>query len=426
MKKFIAILLIAVMLVSMAACGSSSSDVPQNNNSSNSDANNEVVEVAQGVTDTTITVANSLPTSGSYGIIGRPLKLGMEAYFKMYNDAGGANGRKIEYIHEDDIFDAQKGTNFLKKFVEQDKVFAIVGHFGTPVVSATLDYLKETKIPSVYFGTGIGPLYNENATDGNGRNIFPVQPIYNMEGRIMTTYAKGYFSAKKIGVLYTTDDAGKDFLSGIEQEAQKLGLEVVAESVEPTSFDLTSQIANLKECDIVIAACLQATFPLVLVEMEKQSLIVPVITSYVNVSAVFTTTTGPFVQKLMKSDDAGIYGLGWADMSPSEDMTMFTGYMTSIGANVDEINSYSVSGWIAASFFCEGLTRVGDKPLTWDNYISALEEAPVKNPFGGYIDYSNGQRLGTQEMNLGRMDDTVDGGWYEIQPIQPMEDILTA
>ena len=160
--------------------------------------------------------------------------------------------------------------------------------------------------------------------------------------------------------------------------------------------------------------------------MEKQSLIVPVITSYVNVSAVFTTTTGPFVQKLMKSDDAGIYGLGWADMSPSEDMTMFTGYMTSIGANVDEINSYSVSGWIAASFFCEGLTRVGDKPLTWDNYISALEEAPVKNPFGGYIDYANGARLGTQEMNLGRMDDTVDGGWYEIQPIQPMEDILTA
>ncbi|MBQ4100002.1 MAG: ABC transporter substrate-binding protein [Oscillospiraceae bacterium] len=369
MKKFIAILLIAVMLVSMAACGSSSSDVPQNNNSSNSDANNEVVEVAQGVTDTTITVANSVAVSGAYGIIGRPLKLGMEAYFKMYNDAGGANGRKVEYIHEDDIFEAEKGANFLKKFVEQDKVFAIVGHFGTPVVSATLDYLNETKIPAVYFGTGIGPLYNESATVGNGKNLFPVQPIYNMEGRIMTTYAKGYFSAKKIGVLYTTDDAGKDFLSGIEQEAQKLGLEVVAESVEPTSFDLTSQIANLKECDIVIAACLQATFPLVLVEMEKQSLIVPVITSYVNVSAVFTTTTGPFVQKLMKSDDAGIYGLGWADMSPSEDMTMFTGYMTSIGANVDEINSYSVSGWIAASFFCEGLTRVGDKPLTWDNYI---------------------------------------------------------
>ena len=55
-----------------------------------------------------------------------------------------------------------------------------------------------------------------------------------------------------------------------------------------------------------------------------------------------------------------------------------------------------------------------------------MEQSPIKNPFGGYIDYSNGQRLGTQEMNLGRMDDTIDGGWIEIQPIQDMQSILVS
>ena len=30
---------------------------------------------------------------------------GIEAYFKMVNDAGGIDGRKIEFIHYDDEFD---------------------------------------------------------------------------------------------------------------------------------------------------------------------------------------------------------------------------------------------------------------------------------------------------------------------------------
>ena len=426
MKKFLAILLAAILLIGVTACGSSSETSSNVADESNNAVNNESVEVAQGVTDTTVTVANSLPTTGAYGIIGGPFKLGMDAYFKMINDAGGIAGRKIEYITADDEFDGEKGAAALKKFVEQDKVFAIVGHFGTPTVSATLDYLNQTGIPTVYLATGIGELYNENATAGNGKNIFPVQPIYNMEGRIMTSYAKGYFQAQKIGVIYTTDDAGKNFLAGIEQEAQKLGVEIVAEAIEPSSYAITAQIAKMKECDMVIAACIQATFPLVIAEMERQEIIIPVITSYVNVSAVFTATTGPYVQDLMKSDDAGIYGLGWADMSPSEDLTLFNGYMTAIGATDEEINSYAISGWIAAAFFCEGLERVGDKPLTWENYITAMEQSPIKNPFGGYIDYSNGQRLGTQEMNLGRMDDTIDGGWIEIQPIQDMQSILVS
>lgn len=429
MKKFLAILLVALMLVSVTACGSSSSsnDVADNGN----EGNNETVEVAQGVTDTTVKVANSTAVSGAYAPVGVPFKFGMEAYFAMVNEAGGINGRKIEFIHKDDEFKAENGKAFLEEFINDEKVFAIVGHFGTPVVGATLEDLKEVGIPAVYFATGIGALYNEDATGDNGRNIYPVQPIYNMEGRIMASYAKGYFKAKKVGIIYSTDDAGKDICSGAEQEAKNLGLELVVETIQPGATDATAQVAKMKGCDMVIAAAIQATFPTIIKEMEKQDIMVPVITTYVNVSATLTTNNAEHVQKLMHTESAGIYGLGWVDLSGRDETVVKTtedwmAWMEKVGATAIDMNAYAMTGWIASSFFCEGLTRVGDKPLTWDNYMDALEEAPIKNPFGGYIDFANGARLGTQEMNLSRMDDTVDGGWVEEQPIQSMEAILAA
>ena len=54
-----------------------------------------------GVTDTEIKIGNIMPYSGpasAYGIIGKT----MSAFFRMINDTGGVNGRKINFISYDD------------------------------------------------------------------------------------------------------------------------------------------------------------------------------------------------------------------------------------------------------------------------------------------------------------------------------------
>jgi len=56
-----------------------------------------------GVTDTEIKIGNIMPYSGpasAYGIIGKT----MSAYFRMINDNGGVNGRKINFISYDDAY----------------------------------------------------------------------------------------------------------------------------------------------------------------------------------------------------------------------------------------------------------------------------------------------------------------------------------
>ena len=66
------------------------------------------------------------------------------------------------------VFDAAQGMTYTQTLVEDDQVFALVGHFGTNTVGATLDYVKGVGIPTVYCVTGISGLYQEGAT-GKGR-----------------------------------------------------------------------------------------------------------------------------------------------------------------------------------------------------------------------------------------------------------------
>src|SRR5690625_73848 len=92
------------------------------------------VEVSQGVTDTSIKVGNTAATSGAFAMVGVPFNAGIQAYFKKVNDGGGIDGRMIEFVHYDDEFDPVKGKAFTEQLINDDKVFAIVGHFGTPTI----------------------------------------------------------------------------------------------------------------------------------------------------------------------------------------------------------------------------------------------------------------------------------------------------
>lgn len=374
------------------------------------------VEMAQGVTETTVKVGNSIATSGPLAPVGVPFKAGIEAYFKMVNDGGGVDGRKIEYVHQDDEFNPEKGKAAVDRMINDEKIFAFVGHFGTPIVGATLNDIKEAGIPAVYFATGTGILYNENA-DGPDRVAYPVQPVYPMEGRILGAWALGEFNAVKVGVIYTNDDAGKDLLKGIEQEINSMNL--VAEQVAPGADDVSAAVTKLKNEDVnvVIIAAIQGTFPQIAKEMAKQGMTAPTLTTYVNVASSMVDA--------VKDDVAGqfdIYGNAWVDIT-SPNMAEFGEWVNQVSNEDMSANAFAMTGWIAAHFFVEGLKRVeGD--LTWENYMDAIESAPISNPFGGEIDFSDGKRLGTQEMSLVKMNPDVVGGWEPFIGFMSIEEIV--
>src|SRR5258708_20425248 len=84
-----------------------------------------------GATDTEIKIGNIMPYSGpasAYGLIGKT----EEAYFKMINEAGGINGRKVNFISYDDGYSPPKTVEQARKLVESDEGLLIFGSRGTP------------------------------------------------------------------------------------------------------------------------------------------------------------------------------------------------------------------------------------------------------------------------------------------------------
>ncbi len=198
---------------------------------------------APGVTDTEIKLGQTMPYSGpasAYGVIGRT----EAAYFKMINEQGGVNGRKINLISLDDGYSPPKTVEQTRRLVEQEQVAAIFNGLGTAPNSAVRDYLNENKVPQLFVSTGASKFSDpEHYHWTIGYN-----PSYQTEARI---YAKHIQSTKpnaKIGVLYQNDDFGKDYLTGLKDVfGDKYAAMVVKEaSYETSEPTVDSQIIDLQ------------------------------------------------------------------------------------------------------------------------------------------------------------------------------------
>jgi branched-chain amino acid transport system substrate-binding protein len=78
-------------------------------------------ENAPGVTETEIKIGQTMPYSGplsAYGVIGRT----DASYFRMVNDQGGVNGRKLSLNSVDDGYSPPKTVEQVRRLVEQERV----------------------------------------------------------------------------------------------------------------------------------------------------------------------------------------------------------------------------------------------------------------------------------------------------------------
>jgi ABC-type branched-subunit amino acid transport system substrate-binding protein len=196
-----------------------------------------------GATDTEIKVGNIMPYSGpasAYGVIGKT----EAAYFKKINDAGGINGRKINFISYDDGYSPPKTVEQARKLVESDEALFIFNSLGTPPNSAIQKYMNSKKVPQLFVATG--------ATKWNNPKEFPWtmgwQPSYQSETQIYAKYILKEKPNAKIAVLYQNDDYGKDYLKGLKDGlGGKAGSMIVAEeSYETTEPSVDGHIVKLK------------------------------------------------------------------------------------------------------------------------------------------------------------------------------------
>ena len=200
-------------------------------------------ENAPGVTDTEIKIGQTIPYSGpasAYGVIGRT----EAAHFKMVNEQGGVNGRKINFISLDDGYSPPKTVEQVRRLVEQEHVAFLANTLGTAPNAAIRQYCNDNKVPQLFVQSG-APMF---ADPTHFPWTIPGIPNYATEARI---YAKHILATRpdaKIAVLYQNDDFGKGYLKGLRDElgpdrANMIVKEGSYETSEPT---VNSQVVTLQ------------------------------------------------------------------------------------------------------------------------------------------------------------------------------------
>jgi branched-chain amino acid transport system substrate-binding protein len=320
-----------------------------------------------GATDTEIKIGQTNPFSGpasAYATIGKT----QAAYFKMINDQGGINGRKINLIQYDDAYSPPKAVEQVRKLVESDEVLLTFQVLGTPSNAAVQKYLNAKKVPQLFAATGASRFTDPK----NFPWTMGFNPNYFVEGRIYGQYIIKNHPNAKIGILYQNDDLGKDYLNGIKAGlGDKAAAMIVAEaSYEVSDPTVDSQILKIKDAGADLF--FSATTPKQAAQAIKK--IAELGWHPVHILDINATSVGAVMKPAGLEASKGVisvnYGKDPLDPTWKDDagMKKYFDFMAKYYPEGDKDSSFNSYGYSTAQLMAHVLKQCGDD-LTRDNVM---------------------------------------------------------
>ena len=206
-------------------------------------AESTAADEMRGVTATEIMIGQTMPYSGpvsAFGALGK----GEVGYFKMLNERGGINGRKVNLISLDDSYAPPKTVEQTRRLVESDEVAFIFSSMGTAQNTAIAKYLQGKNIPQLFLASGASKFADisqyPQATVG-------VQAPFRYEARLYARYALAKNPNAKFAVISQNDDFGRDYLAGLKDVlGDKYDSVVTGATYEVSDPTIDSQVVKLK------------------------------------------------------------------------------------------------------------------------------------------------------------------------------------
>ena len=359
---------------------------------------------SQGVSKTEITLGSIQDLSGPLAGFGKQIRFGMNLRVSELNEQGGVNGRKIKLIVEDSGYDPKRAVLAAQKLVNQDKIFAMVGHLGTAQNLAAMP---------VQF-------------DKNVINFFPVtaaREMYEPFHKLKYSFAATYYdqmkaavpklvkdkNAKKVCSMYQDDEFGLEVQRGADDGLKAIGMTMV----EKTSFkrgatDFSSQVAKLKaaDCDmVVLGTIIRETIGGI--GTARKLGYNPV---FLGSSAAYTD----LIHKLGGKPMDGLYATmtvqnPYLDEASQPIRFWANKYKTAFN---EDPTVFSVYGYTLMDAFIRASQKAGTS-LSTDSFIKAMDTMVIPADIFGSSEGRFGpqKRLGS---NLSRLSQLQDGRWKVI------------
>jgi ABC-type branched-subunit amino acid transport system substrate-binding protein len=317
-----------------------------------------------GVGKDTIKLGSYLPLQSGLAAGATQMKDGTEAYFKYVNDQGGVNGRKIEWIVENDSYNPQQTVAVVKKLVDRDDVFAIVSTLGTVTNLAVLPFLAQRGVPVINPAGG-----HVNLNKPKDKNVFGILPLSSEIGESMADYALNKLGAKKIAIFFQNDQFGKDQRDGAVEYLKKKNMAPAAEaSYVPADVDVSAQVIALRQAnpDAVLLAVIPKHGSLFVKEAQKLGWKPKIVGHNTMADPVVTDLAGDALEGIYVNLMTAVDSMDRPQVKQANEILAKYSPKTKPGY-------YPYLGMAGAVIFVEGAKRAG-KDLTRAKLIKALED----------------------------------------------------
>jgi branched-chain amino acid transport system substrate-binding protein len=295
-----------------------------------------------------------------------PWTRGVQAYIRKFNEAGGAHGRKINLLVEDDRYDTTLVRANYERLVTQTNVLAISGMGSSSAQAALMPMIKAGKVPIV----GAYALHKSGYE--------PAHPMYYAGfcgTKEMAQSGVGHFSEKlklknpKIAVVHLDVAGGKEYADYINTEVTRLGGTSKALPMKPGAADATSQVLEIMSMkpDLVTIYGVPSNSILTLRTMAQYGVKIP---------SWGITHLGTLEIYTALGAEAGAQYHFMSCLTPtdSEDtpaMREMSAAADKYGYGSFKSNVNYVGGWVVGQLIAEAVSKVGPQP-TRDKLVAML------------------------------------------------------
>jgi branched-chain amino acid transport system substrate-binding protein len=347
--------------------------------------------LAQGVTDTHVTVGQTVALSGGVGEHGRALAAGAQAYFNKVNRAGGIHGRRVTLITLDDAGDARRAEENARKLAVGNSVIALFsGAEGGPCVAVS-NAAKALRVPVVGCAGG-SPELREPFNPFS----FPVRAAHLDEFEKLIEYAS-LFGLKRVGFVHSDSETGRRHLANVQKLASRHGVEIALALplASGKSFDpgkLAGEIAAAR-VDAMLNHGSYGQYAEIIRAVKQQG----------GQTQFLAVNSG--AQQMVKLLNADAVGLIFAQVVPFPwfDATpIVREYRETLKAHAPQIEPSfsSLEGFINAKVLTEALRRTDRKRLTRDTLAVALESMRHYDLGGLVVSYGADSREGSRFVDV--------------------------
>ena len=352
----------------------------------------------QGVSKTEITLGSIQDLSGPIAGFGKQVRQGMLLRVDEANEQGGVNGRKIVLKIEDSAYDPKKAVLAAQKLVNQDKVFAVVGHLGTAQNLAAMPVQFEKNVINFFPVTAAREMY-----EPFNRLKYSFAATYYDQMRIATPKLAKEKNAKKVCTMYQDDEFGLEVMRGAEDGLKEIGLTLAEKtSYKRGATDFSSQVARMKGagCDMVVLGTIIRETIGAIGESRKTGF-----------NPVFLGSSAAYTDLIHKLGGKAMDGL-YATMTvqnpytdePSQPIRFWANkYKTKFN---EDPTVFSVYGYTLIDAFLRASQKAGPN-LNTDSFIKAMDTMTIPPDIFGSAEltFSPTKRLGSNATRLSQLQD---------------------